>query len=69
MSPAMMRQFWALIDGIQSSIPTSLDDNSLEQWLLRQLRSERLLDHRETDLLSDYIHNRLPLIREFAQQH
>lgn len=69
MSPTMMRQFWALLDGIRSSIPLSLDDTNLEQWLVQQLHSAQLLNHRETDILSDYIHARLPLIRELAQEY
>jgi hypothetical protein len=74
MSPAVLRQFWSLVDEIRASIPLSLDDSSLEQWLLRRLRSEHLgqpsepLDFCEAGLFSDYIHTRLPLIREFAQE-
>lgn len=68
MSPTMMRQFWALLDGIRSSMPLSLDDTSLEQWLVRQLRSEHALNICETAVVSDYIHQRLPLIRELAQE-
>jgi hypothetical protein len=65
----MMRQFWTLIEQLRSTIPTALDDNNLEQWLLRQLHAERSLKHGETDLFSNYIHNRLPLIRELAQDY
>lgn len=69
MSPTMMRQFWSLIEMTQASIPLSLDDRSLVQWLLRQIRSQRSLNHDETDVLSDYIQSRLPLIRDLAQGH
>ncbi|NJO78012.1 MAG: hypothetical protein HC827_05460 [Cyanobacteria bacterium RM1_2_2] len=69
MSPTMMRQFWSLVDGGRANIPLSLDDTSLEQWLLRQLRSEQSLNHHETTAVSAYIHTRLPLIRDLAQQH
>jgi hypothetical protein len=65
----MMRQFWSLVDGVRSSIPLSLDDNSLEQWLLRQLRSEQSLNHHETRIVRAYIHTRLPLIRDLAQEY
>lgn len=68
MSPTMMRQFWSLVEGIRANIPVTLDDRSLEQWLLRQLRSEQALNHCDTAVFSTYIHNRLPLIREFAQE-
>jgi hypothetical protein len=67
MSPTMLRQFWSLVDGIRTTVPLSLDDSSLEQWLLRKLRSEQPLSSPE-DVLSDYIHSRLPMIREFAQE-
>ncbi|MBF2047744.1 MAG: hypothetical protein EDM05_037435 [Leptolyngbya sp. IPPAS B-1204] len=68
MSPTMMRQFWSLVEGIRANIPVALDDNSLEQWLLRQLRSEQALNHRDTAIFSNYIHSRLPLIRELVQE-
>ncbi|WNZ24021.1 hypothetical protein HJG54_14915 [Leptolyngbya sp. NK1-12] len=68
MSPTMMRQFWSLVEGIRANIPVALDDNSLEQWLLRQLRSEQALNYRETAIFSNYIHSRLPLIRELVQE-
>ncbi|NJR39185.1 MAG: hypothetical protein HC781_10570 [Leptolyngbyaceae cyanobacterium CSU_1_4] len=64
MSPSMLRQFWSLVETIYSEIPLALDDNSLIQWLLRQMRARRLLTAEETDLLVHYIHDRLPLIRE-----
>lgn len=69
MSPTMMRQFWALLDGIRPNIPLSLDDTSLEKWLVWQLRSAQALNKRDADILSDYIHARLPLIRELAQEY
>jgi hypothetical protein len=68
MSPSMLRQFWSLVDGVRATVPLSLDDTSLEQWLLRKLRSEQPFNSPELDILSDYIHNRLPMIREFAQE-
>lgn len=67
MTPLMLRQLWALVETTQSNILLSLDDSSLVQWLLRQVRSERSLDHHELDALSTYIRSRLPLIRDLAQ--
>jgi len=69
MSPTMMRQFWSLVEMTQANIPLSLDDRSLVQWLLRQIRSERSLNNDETNVLTDYIQTRLPLIRDLAQNH
>jgi len=67
MSPSMLRQFWSLVETIYSEIPLALDDNSLIQWLLRQMRARRLLSGEETELLVHYIHDRLPLIRELEE--
>ncbi|MBD1853580.1 hypothetical protein [Leptolyngbya sp. FACHB-711] len=68
MSPTMMRQFWAFVDEIRSTIPLALDDLSLVQWLLRQVWSEQLLDRQQQDILSNYIHLRIALIRDMAQE-
>jgi hypothetical protein len=67
MSPSMLRQFWSLIETIYTDIPMALDDSSLIQWLLRQMRARRILSTEETELLVLYIHDRLPLIRELEQ--
>ena len=67
MSPSMLRQFWSLVETIYSEIPLALDDSSLIQWLLRQMRTRRRLSAEETDLLVHYISDRLPLIRELEQ--
>lgn len=67
MTPSMLRQFWSLVETIYAEIPLAMDDNSLIQWLLRQMRARRLLSAEETDLLIHYIHDRLPLIRELKQ--
>lgn len=69
MSPMMMRQFWSLVETTWTNIPLGLDDRSLVQWLMRQVRSEQSLDSRETDILNTYIQERLPLIRDLAQEH
>ena len=67
MTPLMLRQLWSLVETTQTNILLSLDDSSLVQWLLRQVRSERSLEGHEINALSDYIHSRLPLIRDLAQ--
>jgi hypothetical protein len=45
-----------------------LDDASLVQWLVKQIKTQALLDCHETDFLSDYIQSRLALIRDIAQE-
>ncbi len=67
MSPAMLHQFWSFLED-QANIPLTLDDESLVLWLVRQLRTKRTLNNQETDLLSDYIHSRLPMIRQLASE-
>jgi hypothetical protein len=66
MNPSVLRQFWSLIDTLHTDIPLALDDRSLVQWLMRQMRAKRLLSPEETDILSRYIGDRLPLIREMG---
>jgi hypothetical protein len=68
MTPLMLRQLWTLVETSQASFLLSLDDNNLVQWLLRCIRAERSLDHTETDVLTTYIHSKLTLIRDLAQE-
>jgi hypothetical protein len=69
MSPLLLRHLWELVATTQSHFLLGLDDNSLVQWLLHQIGSERSLDHHEVHLLSDYIQSRLTLIRDLADDH
>lgn len=68
MTPLMLRQLWALVERTQSYILISLDDTSLAQMLLKRYREERSLNQTESDVLNTYIHSRLNLIRDLAQQ-
>lgn len=68
MTPTMLRQLWSLIETTQSNLLLKLDDPSLVQWLLKQFKQQRALNHEETNILSDYLNNRLSLIREMAEQ-
>ncbi len=67
MSPLMLRQLWMVVDEAQSSVLLSLDDHTLTKWLIGQFYQRRSLNPNESDLLSEYIRNRIPLIREMAQ--
>ncbi len=67
MSPVMLRQIWSLVETTQTNLLLNLDDDSLVQWLLRQITQQRSLDSQETDLFSRYIQSRLPLIRDLAR--
>lgn len=66
MSPTMLRQLWSVIETTQANMLLKLDDASLVQWLLKQIKQERSLDLKETDILSAYIQSKLTLIRDLA---
>lgn len=68
MTPTVMRQLWSVVETTQSNTLLKLDDATLVQWLLKQTKTKASLDHNETHILSDYIHSRLTLIRDLAQE-
>ena len=68
MTPTMLRQLWSLIETTQTNLLLKLDDASLVQWILKQFKQERSLNHDEIHILNDYLNNRLSLIRELAEQ-
>jgi len=68
MTPTMLRQLWSLIEKTQANFLLKLDDTSLVDWLLKQLELQQALNHEEMHILSDYLSNRLSLIRDMAQQ-
>ncbi|HAG84014.1 MAG TPA: hypothetical protein DD379_22320 [Cyanobacteria bacterium UBA11162] len=68
MTPTMLRQLWSLIETTQSNLLLKLDDASLVQWLLKQFKQEQALNAEEMHILSDYLSNRLSLIRDLAEQ-
>lgn len=68
MTPTMLRQLWSLIETTQANLLLKLDDASLVQWILKQLKQEQALNPEEVHILNDYLNNRLSLIRDLAQQ-
>ena len=68
MTPVMLRQLWSLIETTQATLLVTLDDATLVQWLLKQLKTNSGLNGNETDVLNDYIESRLSLIRDLAEQ-
>ena len=68
MTPVMLRQLWSLIETTQATLLVNLDDATLVQWLLKQLKTNSVLNGTETDMLNDYIESRLSLIRDLAEQ-
>jgi len=67
MNPTMLRQLWSLIEKTQTNLLLKLDDASLVQSLLKQFNQDRVLNHEEIHLVSDYLNNRVSLIRDLAQ--
>ena len=68
MTPIMLRQLWSLIETTQATLLVNLDDATLVQWLLKQLKMNSALNGKEADLLNEYIQSRLSLIRDLAEQ-
>lgn len=68
MTPTILRQLWSVVETTQTNTLLRLDDASLVQWLLKQTKTQAPLNHNEAHILSDYIHSRLTLIRDLAQE-
>jgi len=68
MTPSMLRQLWVLIETTQANMLLNLDDDSLEQWLLKQFNQKRSLNQDEASVLNAYIRSKLSLIRDLAQE-
>ena len=67
MTPASLRHLWSVVETAQTNTLLLLDDASLVQWLVKQIKANASPDRDETHILSDYIHSRLTLIRDLAQ--
>jgi hypothetical protein len=68
MPPTLLHQFWTFISETQTAPMLNLDDAALSRWLLRQFQRQNVLDSEQTKNLNTYITERLPLIRELAQE-
>lgn len=68
MTPTMLRQLWSLVENTQATTLISLDDASLVQWLIVQLKTNISLTGKETDRAMDYIQSRISLIRDLAEE-
>lgn len=64
MNSSLLHQLWMLIEATQSNFLLKLDDQSLIQWLVQQLREKQSLSHEEENAARMYIRSRLLLIRE-----
>ncbi len=68
MTPKIMRQLWSVVETAQANTLLQLDDATLVQWLVKQTKTQALLDCHETDFLSDYVQSRLSLIRDIVDE-
>jgi hypothetical protein len=66
MSYNLVHQIWKLIEATQTSFLLKLDDQSLVQWLIQQLRKTQILNREEEEATKAYIQSRLLLIRDVA---
>ncbi len=68
MTPTMLRQLWSVVENSQATTLVSLDDATLVQWLIKQLKKRSTLNCTEADLINEYIQSRLSLIRDLAEE-
>jgi hypothetical protein len=64
MSPTILHQFWFLVERIQESNLSTLDDETLAQWIMRQAHHHLSISNEELNHLNTYVLDRIPLIRE-----
>ncbi len=67
MTPPMLRQLWSIVESTHTHILLALDDLSLIDQIISQIRDEQCIDSSETDIYSSYIRSKLSLIRDLAQ--
>lgn len=71
MTPNMMRQLWSLIESSQSRHILELDDYSLVNWLISQMKNRQSVSElsiQDGRALERYIRDHLLLIRDIADE-
>ena len=68
MTPTILRQLWSIVENSQATTLASLDDATLVQWLIKQLKTRTGLNCTDADLMNQYILSRLSLIRDLAEE-
>jgi hypothetical protein len=63
----MMQQLWAVVESTQANTLLQFDDSALVQLLLNHFANQQAIDAQTTNSLNTYIHSRLPLIRDIAE--
>ena len=66
MNPYTLRQLWSLIEDTQTITLLDLSDIDLVVYLLTQMENRQPLSLQEVDLVSNYIHSKISLIRDLA---
>jgi succinate dehydrogenase flavin-adding protein (antitoxin of CptAB toxin-antitoxin module) len=68
MTSKILRQMWSVVESTHAKTLLQMDDASLVQWLVKQTKTQALLDGKEADFLRDYVQSRLTLIRDIAHE-
>ena len=68
MDTRLIRQLWSTVQSCPNSELAGLDDSSLIASLVEMLRSDPAFDAQNIPMVSRYISNRMPLIREMSLQ-
>lgn len=66
MTPSLLRQFWHFVEQAQVGRLLSMDDHTLQGWLVTQFSDVYPLEHHQRHHLERYISSRLSLIRDVA---
>ena len=66
MTPSIMRMFWDLVNQAQPSQLMRMDDDGLLHWLIEQVQQKSALDRHQAHDLTNYISDRIPLIRDMV---
>ena len=63
---AIIRFLWSVVEK-QASFISSLSDEAIKIWLVRQVRERIFLSPEEITAINQYIRSRLMLIRDIAE--
>lgn len=67
MPPSLLRQVWIRVEQTQANVLLSLDDASLARHLVCSMEADRCIETQDASVIQNYIHTKLPLIRDLAQ--
>lgn len=66
MKPSTLQYLWSLVEQMPTRLLLELDDHSLLDCILQQLRFQPVLEPEEIDAAQHYLRARLRLIRDVA---